>query len=104
MVDMQLEKYCEESGYTINAVRIKIKRNIWVEGKQWNKAPYGHIMIDPVHGELVVCHNLDVFRSLVMDLVQSMMRLHEGCTPTRHSFDQSDSSLTSTRWDESRCG
>ena len=47
-----------------------------------------------MHGELVVCHNLDVFRSLVMDLVQSMMRLHEGCTPTRHSFDQSDSSLT----------
>ena len=30
--------------------------------------------LEGVHGELIVCHNLDVFRSLVMDLVQSMMR------------------------------
>ena len=43
-----------------------------------------------MHGEFIVCHNLDVFRSLVMDLVRSMFFVHERCSAAHHSSDPHD--------------
>lgn len=34
------------SGYTQKAVRRKIEEGIWVEGREYKKAPDGHILID----------------------------------------------------------
>jgi hypothetical protein len=34
------------TGYTQKAVRRKIEEGIWVEGKQFKRAPDGHILID----------------------------------------------------------
>lgn len=41
-----IPKFCAESGYTEKAVRLKIERGVWIEGRQWRKAPDGHVMID----------------------------------------------------------
>jgi hypothetical protein len=41
-----IKKFCEISGYTPNAVRSKIKRGDWLEGRVWTKAPDGRILID----------------------------------------------------------
>jgi len=34
------------SGYSSNAVRIKISRGVWVEGREYIRAPDGHLFID----------------------------------------------------------
>ena len=44
-INPKLDKFCELSGYSEEAVRIKIKRGIWREGEQYVKAPDGHIKI-----------------------------------------------------------
>lgn len=44
-INPQISKFCELSGYSEDAVRTKIKRGIWQEGKQYVKAPDGHIKI-----------------------------------------------------------
>lgn len=41
-----LKRYAAMSGYTENALRLKIARGVWIEGRQWRKAPDGHVMID----------------------------------------------------------
>ena len=41
-----IKKFCVESGYTLDAVRSKIKRGDWLEGQVWIKAPDGRILID----------------------------------------------------------
>ena len=41
-----IPKFAEQSGYTEDAVRAKIKRGEWLEGAIWNKAPDGRILID----------------------------------------------------------
>ena len=43
---MTIEKFCDFSGYTPDAVRSKIKRGDWLEGAVWVKAPDGRILID----------------------------------------------------------
>ncbi|GAA0718003.1 hypothetical protein [Dokdonella soli] len=44
-----IDKFSELSGYTPDAVRSKIKRGDWLEGRLWIKAPAGRILID-MHG------------------------------------------------------
>src|SRR5690348_6329963 len=39
-------KFCSMSGYTEDAVRSKIKRGDWLEGKVWRYAPDGRVLID----------------------------------------------------------
>ena len=39
-------QFCAESGYTDNAVRGKIKNGIWLERREYRKAPDGHVLID----------------------------------------------------------
>jgi hypothetical protein len=38
--------FAKESGYTEAAIRAKIRDGIWLEGRQWRRAPDGHILID----------------------------------------------------------
>lgn len=39
-------KFCEMTGYTEKAVRRKIDSGVWREGKEFRRAPDGHIHID----------------------------------------------------------
>jgi hypothetical protein len=41
-----IPKFCELKGYTVNAVRAKIKNGIWKEGNLWRKGPDNRIVID----------------------------------------------------------
>jgi len=43
---VQIAKFCEETGYTARAVETKIHRGVWVEGRQYRRAPDGRILID----------------------------------------------------------
>jgi hypothetical protein len=39
-------KFAEETGYTARAVETKIHRGVWVEGREYRRAPDGSILID----------------------------------------------------------
>lgn len=41
-----IKKYCELTGLTDKAIRRKIESGIWLEGREYRKAPDGHIMVD----------------------------------------------------------
>jgi len=43
---MRVAKFCDESGWTDRAVRRKIQDGVWVEGKQYRRAPDGNVLID----------------------------------------------------------
>jgi len=43
---LTIGKFAEESGYTEDAVRAKIKTGVWLEGVVWKKAPDGRVLID----------------------------------------------------------
>lgn len=43
---LTIEKFSQESGYSPDAVRCKIKRADWLEGEVWVKAPDGRVLID----------------------------------------------------------
>ena len=41
-----IKKFEELTGYSQDAIRSKIKRADWLEGRMWVKAPDGRILID----------------------------------------------------------
>ncbi|WP_426269211.1 excisionase [Dyella kyungheensis] len=41
-----ISKFSKESGYTENAIRMKIKNGVWLEGVVWIKSPDGRVLID----------------------------------------------------------
>ena len=41
-----IKKVVEVTGYTEQAIRAKIKRGVWLEGKIWNKAPDKRIVFN----------------------------------------------------------
>lgn len=43
---VKLPVFCHLTGYTEKAVRIKLERGQWLEGRHYRKAPDGHIMMD----------------------------------------------------------
>jgi hypothetical protein len=43
---VRLPLFEQLTGYTQKAVRRKIERGVWVEGRQFRRAPDGHILID----------------------------------------------------------
>jgi len=43
---LTIGKFAEESGYSEDAVRAKIKTGVWLEGIVWKKAPDGRVLID----------------------------------------------------------
>ena len=40
-----IQKFCDLSGYTVDAVQSKIKRGDWLEGVNWRKGPDGRRLI-----------------------------------------------------------
>jgi hypothetical protein len=43
---VQVNKFCAMTGYSVAAVRAKIKRAVWREGVHYRRAPDGHILMD----------------------------------------------------------
>lgn len=41
-----IPRFCATSGYTDKAVRRKIEEGVWIEGREYRRAPDGHIVID----------------------------------------------------------
>jgi len=34
------------TAYTVSAIETKIKRGVWIEGREWRRAPDGRVLID----------------------------------------------------------
>lgn len=43
---VQLDKFEELTGYTAKAIRRKIESGVWIENRQFKRAPDGHILVD----------------------------------------------------------
>lgn len=43
---VRLNKFCDMSGYTPDAVYAKMQKGVWFESAHWRKAPDGHIFIN----------------------------------------------------------
>lgn len=41
-----IRKFCDDTGYSPAAVRAKIRDGVWLEGREYKKAPDGHVVID----------------------------------------------------------
>jgi len=41
-----LPKFVELSGYTVKAIQRKIETGAWLEGREYRRAPDGHILVD----------------------------------------------------------
>lgn len=41
-----IHQFCAETGYTEAAIRAKIRDGIWLEGREYRKAPDGHVLVD----------------------------------------------------------
>jgi hypothetical protein len=41
-----ITKFCEMTNYSVKAVQRKIERGVWLEGREYHRAPDGHIVID----------------------------------------------------------
>jgi hypothetical protein len=41
-----IPRAAEITGYSVRAIELKLKRGVWVEGKEWHKLPDGHRAID----------------------------------------------------------
>ena len=41
-----IHKFCDDTGYSVPAVRAKIRDGVWAEGREFKKAPDGHVLID----------------------------------------------------------
>lgn len=42
---VMIKKYAEISGYSGYAIRTKLSRKVWLKGKEWFRAPDGHVFI-----------------------------------------------------------
>lgn len=43
---VRIPKFVEETGYTARAVETKILRGVWLEGREYRRAPDGSILMD----------------------------------------------------------
>lgn len=43
---IRIPKFVEETGYTARAVETKIHRGVWIEGREYRRAPDGNILVD----------------------------------------------------------
>lgn len=41
-----INRAAELTGYTVDAIKHKVKGGVWAQGKQWRKAPDGRILIN----------------------------------------------------------
>jgi hypothetical protein len=42
---LKVKKFCELTGWTPKAIEIKISRGVWINGREYIKAPDGNIVI-----------------------------------------------------------
>ena len=42
---IKMKKFCELTGYTVAAVKMKISRGVWLNGREYTKAPDGNILM-----------------------------------------------------------
>lgn len=43
---VRVAQFCALTGYTLKAVNCKIAERKWLQGREWIKAPDGHVLID----------------------------------------------------------
>lgn len=43
---VRITVFCALTGYTRSAVESKVKEGVWREGREYQRAPDGHILID----------------------------------------------------------
>ena len=43
---IKLQLFESLSGYTPKAIRRKIEEGVWIEGREFKRAPDGHILVD----------------------------------------------------------
>lgn len=41
-----IPKFCELTGYSVKAVEKKIEKGVWLEGREFHRAPDGRLVID----------------------------------------------------------
>lgn len=42
----RISAFCQETGYSEKAIRHKIDGGVWVEGREYVRAPDGHLLVD----------------------------------------------------------
>lgn len=42
---IKIKKFCELTGWTVNAINTKISRGVWLNGREYVKAPDGNIVV-----------------------------------------------------------
>lgn len=42
---IKVKKFCELTGYTPAAIHLKISRGVWLNGREYTKAPDGNILV-----------------------------------------------------------
>lgn len=45
---VRIPKFVDETGYTARAVETKIQRGVWLEGREYRRAPDGNLLMDMV--------------------------------------------------------
>lgn len=43
---IKLPLFEQQTGYTQKAIRRKIEEGVWLEGREYRRAPDGHILVD----------------------------------------------------------
>lgn len=43
---IKISKFCELTGYTAEAIQVKIRRGIWMENREYRRAPDNVILVD----------------------------------------------------------
>jgi hypothetical protein len=41
-----IAKFCEFTGYSVKAVEKKIETGVWLEGREYHRAPDGRLLMD----------------------------------------------------------
>lgn len=45
---LTIPKFSELSGYSAKAIEVKIARGVWLENRQYRRAPDGRVLIDTI--------------------------------------------------------
>jgi len=54
---LRIKKFCELTGWTVEAVKMKIKRGVWLNGREYIKAIDGNIVISITGYEAWIAKN-----------------------------------------------
>jgi hypothetical protein len=45
---LTIPKFAELSGYSTKAIEVKIARGVWLENRQYRRAPDGRVLVDTI--------------------------------------------------------